>query len=82
VSSPIFADVSKENFPAHESLKDLVQRTVPFWVETVEPELRSGKRILVVAHGTSLRGLVKHVKNLVNIVCTLELDSKAINTCS
>lgn len=64
VSSPIFADVSKENFPAHESLKDLVQRTVPFWVETVEPELRSGKQILVVAHGTSLRGLVKHVKNL------------------
>jgi hypothetical protein len=68
VSNPIFANLPKESFPAHESLKDLVQRTVPFWVETVEPQLRSGKRVLVVAHGTSLRGLVKHVKNLVKIV--------------
>ena len=65
MSSSIFADIPKDDFPAHESLKDLVQRTVPYWVQNIEPELRAGKRILVVAHGTSLRGVIKHVKNLV-----------------
>jgi 2,3-bisphosphoglycerate-dependent phosphoglycerate mutase len=65
VSNPIFSEIPKENFPLHESLKDLVQRTVPFWVEEIEPQILAGKRILVVAHGTSLRGLVKHIKNVV-----------------
>ena len=65
MGSSIFADIPKDDFPAHESLKDLVQRTVPYWVQNIEPELRAGKRILVVAHGTSLRGVIKHVKSLV-----------------
>jgi broad specificity phosphatase PhoE len=43
-----------------------VQRTVPFWLKTMVPEILAGKRVLVVAHGTSLRGLVKHIKDVVS----------------
>jgi len=44
-----------------ESLKDTVERFLPYWHSTVEPFLRENKRILVVAHGNSLRALVKHL---------------------
>jgi hypothetical protein len=62
----LFASIPKSEFPLHESLQDLVQRTVPFWLETIAPEIAAGKRVLVVAHGTSLRGLVKHIKDVVS----------------
>ena len=50
-----------ESTPRTESLEDTMQRALPLWRERIEPDLRSGKTVLVVAHGNSLRGLVKHV---------------------
>ena len=50
-----------ESTPRTESLEDTMQRALPLWRERIEPDLRSGKTVLVVAHGDSLRGLVKHV---------------------
>ena len=44
-----------------ESLKDTVERFLPYWHSTIEPLLRENKRILVVAHGNSLRSLEKHL---------------------
>ena len=54
-----YADL--ESTPRTESLEDTMQRALPLWRERIEPDLRSGKTVLVVAHGNSLRGLVKHV---------------------
>ena len=54
-----YADL--ELTPRTESLEDTMQRALPLWRERIEPDLRSGKTVLVVAHGNSLRGLVKHV---------------------
>lgn len=47
--------------PLSESLKDTIARTLPFWHETIAPAIRSGKRVLIAAHGNSLRGLVKYL---------------------
>ena len=65
-TSPIFTSIPKSEFPRHESLKDLVQRAVPFWINSIAPEVLAGKRVCVIAHGTSLRGLVKHIKDVVS----------------
>jgi 2,3-bisphosphoglycerate-dependent phosphoglycerate mutase len=45
-------------------LEDTVKRTLPFWNETVAPSIRSGKMVLIVAHGNSLRALVKYLDNM------------------
>ncbi len=50
--------------PLSESLKDTITRTLPFWHETIAPSIKSGKRVLIAAHGNSLRGLVKYLDNL------------------
>ncbi len=50
--------------PLSESLKDTINRTLPFWHETIAPSIKSGKRVLIAAHGNSLRGLVKYLDNL------------------
>ena len=50
--------------PLSESLKDTIARTLPFWHETIAPSIKSGKRVLIAAHGNSLRGLVKYLDNL------------------
>ncbi|MCX7353471.1 MAG: 2,3-diphosphoglycerate-dependent phosphoglycerate mutase [Alphaproteobacteria bacterium] len=50
--------------PPSESLKDTITRTLPFWHETIAPSIKSGKRVLIAAHGNSLRGLVKYLDNL------------------
>jgi 2,3-bisphosphoglycerate-dependent phosphoglycerate mutase len=47
--------------PAHESLKDTIARVLPYWEERIAPELRKGRRVLISAHGNSLRALVKHL---------------------
>ena len=60
-----YADL--EATPRTESLEDTMQRALPLWRERIEPDLRSGKTVLVVAHGNSLRGLVKHVDVCVEI---------------
>lgn len=50
--------------PTAESLKDTIERVLPYWNARIAPELRSGKRVLISAHGNSLRALVKHLSNI------------------
>jgi 2,3-bisphosphoglycerate-dependent phosphoglycerate mutase len=56
---PRYADIDPQLLPATESLKDTLARVLPFWERRIVPELRAGKTVLVVAHGNSLRALVK-----------------------
>ena len=50
--------------PKTESLKDTIARALPFWHERIAPALREGKRVIVAAHGNSLRGLIKHLEGM------------------
>ena len=50
--------------PSHESLKDTIARVLPYWEERIAPALAKGQRVLVSAHGNSLRALVKHLSNI------------------
>ena len=50
--------------PATESLKDTIARVLPYWEAAIAPELRAGKRVVVAAHGNSLRALVKHLSGI------------------
>ena len=50
--------------PNTESLKDTIARALPYWEARIAPELRSGKRVLISAHGNSLRALVKHLSGI------------------
>jgi 2,3-bisphosphoglycerate-dependent phosphoglycerate mutase len=58
---PRYAALPPSKLPLTESLKETVARVVPYWEETIAPQVRAGKRVLVVAHGNSLRALVKHL---------------------
>jgi 2,3-bisphosphoglycerate-dependent phosphoglycerate mutase len=59
-----YADLSPEELPLAESLKDTVARFLPYWHSTIVPGLRAGKRVLIAAHGNSLRALVKHLDGI------------------
>ena len=50
--------------PDTESLKDTIERVLPYWDEAIAPALRSGERVLISAHGNSIRALVKHLSNI------------------
>lgn len=50
--------------PRHECLKDTVERTLPYWFDQIVPDIKAGKRVLVAAHGNSLRGLVKYLDQM------------------
>jgi len=56
-----YADLSPAELPATESLKDTVARFVPYWSEVIGPEIHRGRRVLIAAHGNSLRALVKYL---------------------
>jgi 2,3-bisphosphoglycerate-dependent phosphoglycerate mutase len=53
-----------ERLPSAESLADVSDRVVPFWEEKIGPEIRSGRRVLVVSHGNALRALVKYLEGI------------------
>ena len=57
-------NIDKKNLPLTESLKDVVDRFLPYWHETIESELKAGKNIIISAHGNSLRALVKYLDNV------------------
>jgi 2,3-bisphosphoglycerate-dependent phosphoglycerate mutase len=59
-----YAKLSKEDIPLGECLKDTVKRFLPYWHSTIVPELKKGKRVLIVAHGNSLRALVKYLDQM------------------
>ncbi|HKH44043.1 MAG TPA: 2,3-diphosphoglycerate-dependent phosphoglycerate mutase [Thermoanaerobaculia bacterium] len=56
-----YADLSPEELPLAESLKDTVARFLPYWHGTIVPDIRAGRRVLIAAHGNSLRALIKHL---------------------
>jgi 2,3-bisphosphoglycerate-dependent phosphoglycerate mutase len=58
---PRYRSLSQDELPLTESLKDTVARFLPYWHETIAPAVRSGQRVLIVAHGNSLRALVKYL---------------------
>ena len=61
---PRYGRLLPEQLPATECLKDTVSRVLPFWNETIAPAMRAGRRVLVAAHGNSLRALIKHLDNM------------------
>ncbi len=56
-----YADVPRAELPLTESLKDTVARFLPYWHERIVPEVRAGRRVVIAAHGNSLRALVKYL---------------------
>jgi 2,3-bisphosphoglycerate-dependent phosphoglycerate mutase len=63
-SDPRYATLPPELRPRSECLRDVVQRMLPYWYDAIVPDLAAGKIVLVVAHGNSLRGLVKHLDGI------------------
>jgi len=63
-NDPRYAGLSKEQIPLTECLKDTVARFLPCWHEVIAPTVRSGKRVIIAAHGNSLRALVKYLDNI------------------
>ncbi len=59
-----YKDLTGQELPLTECLKDTVERFLPYWKETIEPTVRSGKRVIIAAHGNSLRALVKYLDNI------------------
>jgi 2,3-bisphosphoglycerate-dependent phosphoglycerate mutase len=61
---PLYAELVPEDLPASESLRDCQQRMLPYWNDVLVPRLRAGRRLLVISHGNTLRGLVMHLDGL------------------
>lgn len=61
---PRYADLTSEELPATECLKDTLERVLPYWDSTLAPMIKSGKQVLIVAHGNSLRAMVKYLDNI------------------
>ena len=63
-ANPRYADIERGAFPRTECLKDTVARFLPYWHATIAPTIRSGKSVIIAAHGNSLRALVKHLDGI------------------
>jgi len=63
-NDPRYKGLSKDQVPLTECLKDTVDRVVPYWKNEIAPELKKGRKIIVAAHGNSLRALVKYLDNI------------------
>jgi 2,3-bisphosphoglycerate-dependent phosphoglycerate mutase len=61
---PRYAGVDRKDLPRAESLKDTIARFLPYWESTIAPDIRAGKRVVIAAHGNSLRALVKHLDRM------------------
>ena len=61
---PRYAGVADSDLPRTESLKDAIARAVPYWKEVIFPNLQTEDSLIVVAHGNSLRGIIKYLKNI------------------
>ena len=60
----LYSKVDPKDLPASECLKDTVDRFIPYWDEFIRPDVKNGKRVLIVAHGNSLRALVKYIDKI------------------
>jgi 2,3-bisphosphoglycerate-dependent phosphoglycerate mutase len=65
-NDPRYAELDEKDLPYTECLKDTVSRFLPYWHEVLLPAVKAGKRVLISAHGNSLRALVKHLDNVNN----------------
>jgi 2,3-bisphosphoglycerate-dependent phosphoglycerate mutase len=63
-TDPRYADLRAQDLPCTEALKQTVARFLPYWHEKIAPDVRSGRRVLITAHGNSLRALVKYLDNI------------------
>jgi 2,3-bisphosphoglycerate-dependent phosphoglycerate mutase len=63
---PRYGDLEERDLPLCESLKDTVSRCLPYWHQEIVPMIKSGKRVMISAHGNSLRALVKYLDNISN----------------
>jgi len=63
-NDPIYKDLDPKDIPITECLKDTVERFLPYWHETIAPVVKSGKKVIISAHGNSLRALVKYLDAL------------------
>ncbi len=61
---PRYASLTQDELPLTECLKDTVERFLPYWHGTIVPEVKAGKKVLIAAHGNSLRALVKYLDNI------------------
>jgi 2,3-bisphosphoglycerate-dependent phosphoglycerate mutase len=61
---PRYATLLPEEMPVTECLKNTVERVVPYWQLEIAPQIRAGKRVLIAAHGNSLRALIKHLDHI------------------
>jgi len=61
---PAYKNVNPGDLPCTESLKDTVARVVPYWEQAIAPEIKAGKKVVVAAHGNSLRALVKYLDHI------------------
>src|SRR5688572_21917899 len=59
-----YANLKPSELPLTESLKDTVARFLPYWHDTIAPDIKAGKKVLIAAHGNSLRALVKYLDNV------------------
>ena len=59
-----YSSIGKGKFPGTECLKDTVERVVPYWETEIAPKIKAGKRLIITAHGNSLRSLVKHLDGI------------------
>ncbi len=88
-----YASLSKKELPLTECLKDTVARVIPYWKENIVPDIKAGKRLIIAAHGNSLRALVKYLDNIsdeeilklniptgIPLVYELDEDMKAISS--
>jgi 2,3-bisphosphoglycerate-dependent phosphoglycerate mutase len=64
VDDPRYAEIERRAFPRTECLKDTVARFLPYWHSAIAPAIRSGKSVVIAAHGNSLRALVKYLDNV------------------
>ena len=63
-TEPMYRGIPKEELPLTESLKTTIDRVIPYYHAQIEPDIRAGKRVLIAAHGNSLRALVMHLEQL------------------
>ena len=63
-NDPRYSDMEEKDIPVTECLKDTVARFLPYWHEVIAPTIKSGQKVLIAAHGNSLRALVKYLDNI------------------
>jgi 2,3-bisphosphoglycerate-dependent phosphoglycerate mutase len=63
-TDPRYTNLANQDIPLTECLEDTVARFMPYWNETIAPQVKAGKRIIITAHGNSLRALVKYLDNI------------------